>query len=105
MLVRVAAERSWSTGLQGATIVTRAPRYHQYSKKMEFPDYYTALANGSIQEPSFKLCMNAGGVPDGFLASYFEDPESCDYGLVFRFPSSLALSQVNTPRVVATVRK
>lgn len=104
MLVRVAAERSWGAGLQGATIVTRAPHYHLYSNKMEFSDYHTALANGSLQEPSFKLCINAGGVPDGFMASYFEDPESCDYGLVFRFPSPLALQQVNPLKVIATVR-
>jgi hypothetical protein len=85
-LVRTAAEYSGCIGLLGSTIVTRAPRYHKHANEMTFTEYYGALVSGRLMEPSFKLGINAGGVPDGFRPDYFDDPESRNFGLVFRFP-------------------
>jgi hypothetical protein len=64
--------------------VTRAPRFKALNMAgVSFPDYYAGLISGIYREPLYHIFVSTNAVLNGYIADYFPDDESLDYGLIF----------------------
>jgi hypothetical protein len=69
----------------------RLPGYHNYQSKMSAAEYLRATdANGLPLDPQVRFYTSqAGLVAVKVLPDYFEDPDSCDYGVLLRWHNPL----------------
>jgi|GEM_PF-2808530 len=60
----------------------RIPNYHKHSNSVSIEDYFDGLNVGKYHEWMHKLARNSNGKAIGIAPNYFEDPDSCNYGII-----------------------
>ena len=72
----------WRLNLRGQVTAGMMPGYSAFRSQMSVPEYYAALLEGRIKDPTLSMQMNAGFEPRGLLEGYISDPVCDNYSVL-----------------------
>ncbi|WP_139488633.1 GNAT family N-acetyltransferase [Brevibacillus dissolubilis] len=63
----------------------RMPMYCHHAEQMTPEDYMDLVLKGELNDPVVTFLLRCGHIPVSIVPNYLDDPESCDYGVIFEW--------------------
>jgi 4-aminobutyrate aminotransferase/(S)-3-amino-2-methylpropionate transaminase len=97
-------ELVWRLGLKGQVTAGMIPGFGAVKQRMSAQEYYSAVVEGRISDPTLSMQMRAGFEPRALLADYLDDPVCDNYSVLIVLPASKEVTGASRKLAMSHIR-